>query len=439
MPTKPFQFSTDLRPFLSVNRKSIALQTSFDLGPVNLQTTGSFANNHLHQETDSDSSNIFLASFVAPDIQSKIYSQEVRLLSSTPGPFQWIAGVYAFHLSGDANFILSNRTNPALPLTVRTLDPLLKTTSYAAFGEGTYEIVPNLFLTGGIRYTDEKRKFDQVINGVPVFPQTAKKSFGRTTVKATVRYNINDDTNVYVSYSTGFKSGVFNMTGTSPIATEPESIRALEGGVKADWSRFFRTNLALYRYTYRNLQVTARDPTGPAYILQNAATAEIYGGELEFTVAPSSQFQVRGFAAYNHADYKDFPLAQGFFPLPGGGNSIAPVDASGNQMPRAPRWTFSISPSFNMPLGSGVLDINASLFNSSKVFFDFRNATFQSSYVLVNSEIGWTTGDKKLRVNLFAANVTNEKVIQEVRPGALGTDLRYELPRRLGIGATYNF
>lgn len=51
-------------------------------------------------------------------------------------PLQWIAGLYAFHLEGDANFILSSRTDPSQPLLVRTFDPLIKTTSYAAFAEG---------------------------------------------------------------------------------------------------------------------------------------------------------------------------------------------------------------------------------------------------------------------------------------------------------------
>ncbi len=113
---------------------------------------------------------------MAPKITSEYYSQEVRLLSSGSGPLQWIAGLYAFHLSGDANFILSSRADPSQPLLVRTFDPVLKTTSYAGFAEATLEVVPRLFVTGGIRYTHEKRSFDQIVNGVALFSADSGKN-----------------------------------------------------------------------------------------------------------------------------------------------------------------------------------------------------------------------------------------------------------------------
>ncbi|WP_162195990.1 TonB-dependent receptor, partial [Sphingobium fuliginis] len=315
------------------------MQTHFDLGGAYLETTGAYAHNETFQATDSDSSNILLASFVAPKIKSEYYSQEVRLLSATPGPLQWIVGAYAFHLNGDANFILSSRTSPSVPLLVRTFDPVLKTTSYAGFAEATYEVVPKLFLTGGIRYTYEKRSFDQIVNGVSLFPATARKSFDKVTYKGTIRYEISPRTNIYATYSTGFKSGVFNMTSTAPVAVEPEAIDALEGGIKSDITPWLRVNLALYHYKYKDLQVTARDPLGPGYILQNAANATIYGGELETTLAPTSNFRIQGAIAYAHAEYDEFPAAQVFIPLPTGGNIVSQADVSGNRLPRTPRWT----------------------------------------------------------------------------------------------------
>ena len=437
--SKPWQFSTDLRPELRTKRYSLALQTQFDLGGVNLETTGAYAHNKLFQATDSDSSNILLASFVAPNITSEYYSQEVRLLSAGPGPLQWIVGAYAFHLNGDANFILSSRTSPSGPLLVRTFDPLLKTTSYAGFAEGTYEIVPSLFLTGGIRYTHEKRSFDQVLNGVPLFTETARKSFDKVTYKGTVRYEINPRTNIYATYSTGFKSGVFNMTGTAPVAVEPEALDALEGGIKSDVTPWLRVNLALYHYKYKDLQVTARDPLGPGYILQNAANATMYGGELETTLAPTSNFRIQGAIAYAHAKYDEFLSAQVFIPRATGGNIVSQQDVSGNRLPRTPRWTFNVGPSLDIPLESGTINLNGTLFHSSTVYFDFLNLTKQEPYTSINAEISWATADEKFRFSLWTTNLTNEKIIQEVRPGALASDLRYELPRRIGAGVQINF
>ncbi len=437
--SEPWQLSADLRPRLITQRYSVALQTRFDLGDVNLETAGAYASNRTDQATDSDSSNILLATFVAPRIAADYYSQEVRLLSNSTGPLQWIAGVYAFHLSGDSHFILSSRTSPAQALLVRTFDPVLETTSYAGFAEATYEIFSGLFVTGGIRYTHEKRTFDQVLNGVTLFPETAEKSFNKVTYRGTLRYEVGQDTNVYVTYSTGFKSGVFNMTGASPLATEPESLKALEGGVKSDITPWLRANLALYYYDYKDLQVTARDPLGPGYILQNAANATLYGGELETTLVPTDYFRVNTAIAYSNAEYDDFPLAQIFIPRPEGGNIVTTADVSGNRLPRAPRWTFNVSPSLDLPVGSGTLNINGTLFHSSTVYFDFLNYVKQDPYTSINSEISWRTADEKLRFSLWVTNLSNEKIMQEARPGALGTDVRYELPRRIGAGLEVNF
>src|SRR3546814_5738026 len=80
------------------------------------------------------------------------------------------------------------------------------------------------------------------------------------------------------------------------------------------------------RYDYKDLQVTARDPLGPGYVLQNAANATLYGGELETTLAPTDHFRVNAAVAYAHAEYDDFPLAQVFIPRPTGGNIVSQAE-----------------------------------------------------------------------------------------------------------------
>src|SRR3546814_18394401 len=57
LPLKPWQLSADLRPSLATRRYSVALQTRFDLGGVNLESTGAYASNRTSPATESDSSN----------------------------------------------------------------------------------------------------------------------------------------------------------------------------------------------------------------------------------------------------------------------------------------------------------------------------------------------------------------------------------------------
>jgi len=303
-------------------------------------------------------------------------------------------------------------------------------------------------VTLGGRYSHEKREFRQAVNGVPlVGPSTpgfdeeglAEMSFGKWTYRIALRYNFANDANIYASYGTGFKSGVFNGFGFSGIGTDPEEIKAWEVGVKAEPLHWLRTNLAAYYYDYTDLQVTARAPGGVGFQVQNAASAEIYGTELEVTAAPTDDLQIRTAAAYTHADYSAFPDSPLFVPLPGGGNLQTSTDASGNQLARAPRFTVNFGFNWDRDLAGGRFGVSANLFHSSKVYHDFANTVAQKSYELLSGEIGWTTPDDNMRFFLWGTNLTNAKVAQQISPGALGTYVVYERPRRVGVGAQFRF
>ena len=444
LPTKPWQASLDFVPRLNTERYNFSLQTQFEFDAFNLETTSAYSHNKTVQDSDSDASNVSLGQFLAstPGVVSETYSQEVRLLSAGPGRFNWILGAYAFHLDGYAGFTIRQwPQGPAGAVVTSVFDPEVSTTSYAGFAEGTYELVDKLFLTGGIRYTWEKRKFEQVLNGVSRGGKTSASS-DKITYRVALRYEFADDANIYASYGTGFKSGVYNMAGvpapgTVPTATDPETISAYEVGLKADPLNWLRTNLSVYYYDYKDLQVQARQ--GVTYILQNAANAEIYGGELEVTALATDDLNFRGSVAYTHARYKDFPAAQGFFPQPSGGNATPPTDVSGNNMTRAPEWTFNLGFDWGHDLAGGRFVATGNVFHSAKVYGDFTNNYYQPSYTLVNGELAWTTPDEKWRFSVWTTNLLNEKVFQQIRPGALGTDVIYELPRRVGVGVQLKF
>jgi iron complex outermembrane receptor protein len=313
----------------------------------------------------------------------------------------------------------------------------LTTQSYAGFAEGTYELVDTLFFTGGVRYTKEDRSFLQNVNGRYLF-DTQHKSFDKWTYRAALRWQFADRANIYASYGTGFKSGVFNGT-LKPVMTRPEQIKALEGGIKSDPVDWLRVNLSAFYYDYTDLQVTARDPLTTSYIVQKAANAELYGGELEMTLAPVQDLTVRGSVAYNHARYKDFTLAQTFIPNPRGGNTVATKDVSGNHMLRAPSWTFSISPTWEADLGSGRFGATANLFHSSRVYQDFMNLFSQKPYTMLGGELSWTTGNGDWRFSVWGQNLLNKAVVQQMRVGNYSTDGIYEPPRRFGVGASRRF
>ena len=417
-------------------RLDIALKGHLDLGGVILESTSSYMRTRVHQIADSDGTNILLGETnmrVKPDT----FTQELRLISDNGSPLSWTAGVYYYQLEGEQPLILINRRDVATPVTPITIEPEVENSSIAAFVEGTYDLTPSLSVTLGGRYTTETRKFSQRINGNQLFTD-AEEDFDKFTYRVAVQYEASADLNIYATYGTGFKSGTFNTFGTSNVAVEPETIEAIEFGIKSDPLPWLRANLATFYYTYNNLQVTARAANN-SFVLQNAASAEIYGGELELAAEPVVGLNLRAAIAYTHAEYDEFFNAQVFIPQAGGGNMVSSADASGNQLVRTPEFTLTLGGRYTFDAFDGEAFIGGNLFHSSAVYYDYLNIFSQDSYELLSAEIGWTSPDDDLTFRIFSKNLTNAAVAQQISPGPLAAYIIYERPREVGASVELRF
>lgn len=294
---------------------------------------------------------------------------------------KWLVGLYAFDLNAWMTLNVLSSDGLGGPTRRLVVDPDMGTTSLAGFAEVTDEFVDDWFLTLGGRYTWEERTFKQFINGVQVPFGTAKESYTQPDYRVAIRYRLSDKANVFASYGTGFKSGVFNGVSASPVPVKPETVKAAEIGIKIDPLSWLRTNLSVYRYEYEDLQVTARS-ADLRYVLQNAASVTSYGGEFEVVAAPVPGLQLRASVAYMHGEFDSFPGAQTFVPLPTGGNEVVATDASGKQLNRAPEWTYNFGFDWGVDLTSGRLGLAGNLFHSSRVYHDAPNLYSQKPYTM---------------------------------------------------------
>ena len=91
---------------------------------------------------------------------ARSFQQELRLASNDTKPFAWQAGVFYLRPEGtnDSNF--SGLAFAPMGLRGQHIVAELKTDSYAAFAEASYSITPSTTVTAGIRYTEDRRKFD---------------------------------------------------------------------------------------------------------------------------------------------------------------------------------------------------------------------------------------------------------------------------------------
>jgi iron complex outermembrane receptor protein len=441
LPQETWQSSSTFEPRIDFEKITVSLRGKFEFDGFNLETASAYMRNKAKQTIDSDATNLDLG-IIDLRLKAQAVSQEVRLLSNSGGRLNWIAGAYAYHFWGTFSYVDFGVPNPGgrdLPMVHTYLKPDMSATSFAGFAEGTYQLAEPLFLTVGGRYTTEKREFEQVLNGRPMPYGQVSKTFNRATYRAALRYEFAPKSNVYASYGTGFKSGVYNVVAVSSQPVAPEKIKAAEVGVKSDPLPWLRTNISGFYYDYSDLQVQARNADGSGFVLLNAANSEIYGGEAEITVAPTTSLNIRGGVSWLHGKYKDFTQAQDFVPLAQGGNRPVSSDASGKWVIRAPRFSAMLGVDWRTDLAGGELGINANVMHSDRIYYDVMNRFSQDPYEMVSGEISWTAPGGHTTLSVWATNLTNEKVAQQVRPSPLGTDILYEKPRVIGVGAQYKF
>ncbi|MGC4252518.1 MAG: TonB-dependent receptor, partial [Sphingobium sp.] len=317
----------------------------------------------------------------------------------------------------------------------------IRSKTAAAFLDVTYEVAPNLFVTAGGRYSTERKDY-ALLDGAsgdwivtPGLPD--HKRWNSFTPRAAIRYQIDPRTNVYASYSRGYKTGTFS----SQTLIDPEHMNAYEVGFKHG-SREFSLNAAAFYYDYRGVQVTAVDAKNPAK--QNSVNAEkarTYGAEVELTFRPIPEWSISVAGAYLNAKFIRFANAPKFVhdSTQPGTWTTENADASGTVMPRSPKWSGNFATSYDIDVGSGIVQLSANV-NAATKNYNVANLGFPvHSYAEVGANISYTTADQHWRGELFVTNLTNHARPQQYQGGPLGTYAIWAPPRVFGASLSYNF
>jgi iron complex outermembrane receptor protein len=274
-------------------------------------------------------------------------------------------------------------------------------------------------MRGGLRYTHDKgdiTRFRSQMLGVNgtllanLIPGSDTDLFATTSR----RFNINNvsgkigfdyhpakDTMLYASYSVGYRGSSFNSQaffGPDELTVvRPEKLRAAEIGFKTEWfNRRARLNGALFRYSYINQQTLNVDPVTSLQLLINLPKARIVGGELDLQVRPTSRLTLSA-----GAGLIDTKVQKGV---------IQGVDIRGNELITAPKFTFSTSADWTVPMGSwGGADLRIDMSHSSGQYYDLLNspAAFEKGYTLINARARVHPESDRFGVALWVKNLTN--------------------------------
>ncbi len=178
--------------------------------------------------------------------------------------------------------------------------------SFAGFGEVYYQITPDVKLTGGLRWTDDRKKFWNIPSwvflqggGYPVqgiVNQEWKEWTGRFNATWTPKLDFTDQSLFYASYARGYKGGGANPPGpqaaylafstlrTHPATFAPEFVNAFEMGTKntlLDGSMTLDGDIFYYDYKgYQISQIVDRTSINLNF------DAKVKGAEVEATWEP---------------------------------------------------------------------------------------------------------------------------------------------------------
>ncbi|WP_165322901.1 TonB-dependent receptor [Rhizorhabdus phycosphaerae] len=422
------------------------------------------------------------------DDNRKTYQQELRFASSFEGPFNFVAG--GFYQKDNTTFCVAqllgflDLASGGLPFGNWNDNPYIlcnaqRSRSKAAFFEGTFKITPTLTLTGGARYTWEKKTwfgrqqvFAQQLTGgfdpsialgsaldANVFDYPAgviqvRDSVKEPTWRISLGWQATRDIFAYATYSRGFKAGGFNdqigsfhpfvnadgsdnnaAFAAAASATKPEKADSYEAGVKTElFDRMLRFNLTGFYVEYNDLQKQIVVPLtvgGQQFQVTrffNAAKATVKGLELETTLVPTRGLTLRGLLGYQDGKYDSYTT-----PIPAGYDlSTAPLD-------RLPKWQWTLDATYEVPVGDYKLQFNGSAnYVARNLFTQSITSPAENTYLnartLLNASVTVAQADDKYYLRLIGRNLSDKRYITAAQVvGGLWSNGQYGAPRYYGL------
>lgn len=464
------------------NTTEIALSNGGLLGDATLKNIASYRDvtSNFFQDFAGSSAGLFN---VTSDVNQHTFSDELQISGKT-GRLSYVAGLYysretARESGIGQQFAMLSTLPPPLPLLFPSyvnFDLDVKSRSLAGYFHVDYKVSDTISLAGGVRLTEDRRSvvwhninysglvpgnFVCALTGVAVaaydrslcaVPSGTLKST-EPTYDISLTFKANDDLTIYATHRRGYRSGSFNQSPFALVGNnrtfEPEFVKDIEVGLKSKFAvggMTGRLNAAGYYQWYTNIQRTVfvQDPGDNARTasqIVNAASADIYGGEVELALQPVRNLDLRANYAYTLPKYnvwQDIYLS---------GTTPVLVDISDSDFGFVPRHQWSLSGTYTVPLGQlGEVALGLTWYGQSRQasadvfsqncaggsYAPCLNSTYSiPRYDLVNARLDWRNlAGSGLDAGIFVNNLTNKYYVNYATNliGLLGTN-------SVGIGA----
>ncbi|MEG3175407.1 TonB-dependent receptor [Sphingomonas sp. RB3P16] len=294
----------------------------------------------------------------------------------------------------------------------------LGTTSYAGFGQLTYEVTNGLRLIAGGRVTHDKVTIDLLQNQRSYFfafgaSGRFAQEYSNTNFswRGGVQYNPTQQIMLYATYARGYKGPGFNDTPptvTSDLTIRPETSGSFEAGVKSTlFDRKLTLNISAFRNKLRNYQAQAFDTVLRTFLTKNAASVTNQGVEVTAVARPVPALTLNGSATFLDSQFDSFAGAQCY---PGQANCGADgtFNAGGLTTPSSPKFSATAGATLQRPIANGLSAfIEGNYYHRSSINFTVSGAPGAGTAAidLLGGSIG-VRGDH-WNAAIFCKNCTN--------------------------------
>ncbi len=436
------------------NAFSAQLRFDIGMGSVDFASITTYYDFEQNWGIDADGTSTAVVDVPQQQEDAEEISQEFQLLSNNDGKFNWIVG--ANYFSSEINY--DGILDVGLPVTLSQSAVFVDTEAWAVFGQATLDLTDRWSVTLGGRWSTEEKEAQANISpladvtiGAASLPFADDESWNEFTPKLTVEYNA-DSYLLYATLARGFKSGGFNHPPVGNTPLDPEILDMLEFGFKGDLANDrVRLNAALFFYDYADLQVT-RAADGQAALLttENAADAEVFGLDVDFTWLAGESLTVLGGFSILDSEYKEFDTVARVFnsvltgdPTAfGTGNRF--FDAAGESLLRAPEFSAFLSAEYVVQARGGSVPMILSYSYKGSYDFDFvddplSSELTQDAYSVFNARVSYVPDSEKWSVAVWGNNLGDEEYFDDKVANASGLRGSYAPPRTYGVDVSFNF
>ncbi len=452
------RLATDLDTNVRDENYGGSLTADLSLGDYQLTSISAWRQWLNHQRQDYDGLAQLTTTFPSGadegSVDSRQFSQELRLTSPRGGLIDYVLGAYYLRAQTDERYqrALTTLAGTTRTSTIGIANYGITNHNYALFGEANVNFTEHFRAIAGYRSTWDSLDFYHVRTSSNDPTNSGAGSLDRPGIRAYhnakgstdargegyrlgLQLDLGDHAQTYFTYSRGYKGPAYNVyfnmrslnatTLLDEVPLSPETSNSYEGGVKGSTAnRALSYAVAVFTTDFDGYQANFTDSVGGAPVtrLINAGSVRSRGVEADVTLRPAKGLTFDLSGAYTDATVRDFNCPVG-----------APVSCNinGQPLPYAPKVRLFENAMYRFGLTDSLsLELQSDVTFSSKVQYSLAQTpnTVQPAYAIWNASVALLHPGDGWQLRAYVKNITDTPYASFLTNGTFAGTVRF-VPR----------